>query len=267
MRIERRMKKQLRLAWVAALLFMAASIFVTAEQLLQFKRTVAFASAEPSSARIPVLCYHSIADNGAGNDYIVSPEAFREQMAWLHEQGYRSIDMQEFGAILSGEEPSTGREVLITFDDGYRNNYTAALPVLKQYGYRATEFLVTNWVGGDAYLTWDQVKELRAAGWDIMAHTRTHPYLPLHTAKTQRDEIAGSKAAIERKLGTSVTAIAYPYGLRSEETMRIAKQSGYAYAFTFDDGWTTSEQNPYLLKRLFIAGDQTLADFERKMKS
>ncbi|QHW31780.1 polysaccharide deacetylase family protein [Paenibacillus rhizovicinus] len=262
------MRKRKMLVLAAALLFMAASFVITADQLLQFKRTtVAFASSDAAAARIPVLCYHSIADNGAGNEYIVSPDAFRQQMAWLHDEGYRSIGMEEFGAILTGQEASTGKEVLITFDDGYKNNYTAAQPILKQYGFQATEFLVTNWVGGEAYLTWGQVKELHAAGWDIMAHTRTHPYLPLHTPKVQRDEIAGSKTAIEKNLGTSVTAIAYPYGLRSEETMRIAKQSGFAYGFTFDDGYTTSEQNPYLLKRLFISGDTDLAGFQRKMKS
>ncbi|MBM7567158.1 polysaccharide deacetylase family protein [Paenibacillus sacheonensis] len=260
------MNKRKILVLCATLLFMAASLSMTVDQLLQFKRTTAvFASSPAGAVRIPVLCYHSIADNGAGNEYVVSPEKFRQEMAWLHDQGYRSLSMEEFGAMLSGQASSDGKEVLITFDDGYKNNYTAALPILEQYGFQATEFLVTSWVGGKDYLTWDQVKTMQAAGWDIMAHTQTHPYLPLHTAKTQRDELEGSKVAIERNLGTKATAVAYPYGLRSEETMRLAKQSGYVYAFTFDDGWTTGEQNPYLLKRLFISGDQDLADFERKM--
>ncbi|NBD24176.1 polysaccharide deacetylase family protein [Paenibacillus glycinis] len=259
------MRKRRILISAAMLLFMVASLFFAVGQLLEFKRTVAFASADASEARIPVLCYHSIADHGEGNEYVVSPERFREEMRWLHDKGFRSISLQEFGTILSGKEPSDGKEVLITFDDGYRNNYSAALPVLKEYGFQATEFLVTNWVGGPDYLTWDQIKAMQGAGWDIMAHTRTHPYLPLHPAKAQRDEIAGSKAAIEQNLGTPVTAIAYPYGLRSEETMRLVKQSGYRYAFTFDDGWTSSAQDPYLLKRLFISGDQSLTDFERKL--
>ncbi|MBO7747979.1 polysaccharide deacetylase family protein [Paenibacillus sp. MWE-103] len=259
------MKKRKVAAMTALLAFMAVSLAVTADQLLQFKRTVAFASAEASGAGIPVLCYHSIADNGGSNEYVVSPERFREEMAWLSGQGYHSIDLKEFGALLSGKEKASGKEVLITFDDGYKNNYAEALPVLEEYGFRATEFLVTNWVGGSGYVSWDEVKALRSAGWDIMAHTRTHPFLPLHTASVQRDEIAGSKAAIERELGTEVTAIAYPYGLRSEETMRLVKQSGYAYAFTFDDGWTDPGQNPYLLKRLFISGGMGLEDFERKL--
>ncbi len=245
---------------------MAGSLFVTADQLLQFKRTVAFAS-DSSPLQIPVLCYHSIADQGSDNEYVVSPARFREQMKWLHDEGYESISLQQFQQLMTGKAKPTGHEVLITFDDGYKNNYVDALPVLKQYGYQATEFIVTNWVGGSGYLTWEQVKALHAAGWDIMSHTRTHPYLPLHTAKSQTDEIAGSKAAIERHLGTEVTAIAYPYGLRSEETMKLAKQSGYVYAFTFDDGWTSSSQNPYLLKRLFISGDMDLAAFQHKMES
>lgn len=261
------MRKSEIAAAVGLLLFMLASLSFTADQLLQFKRTSVFASSSSAPAeRIAVLTYHSIADNGAGNEYVVSPEAFRQQMRWLHDNGYRSISLQEFGAIMDGQMAATGHEVLITFDDGYRNNYEIAFPVLKQYGYRATEFLVTNWVGGPSYLTWEQTKALQADGWDIMAHTETHPYLPLHTASVQRAEIAGSKAAIASHLGTEAYALAYPYGLRSAETVRIAKRSGFKYAFTFDDGWTTSAQNPYLLKRLFVKGAMDLEDFEKLLR-
>ncbi|WP_308637463.1 polysaccharide deacetylase family protein [Paenibacillus silvisoli] len=252
---------------IAGLLFGILSMTITVNQLLTYKVAAsAFASVNNADAEveIPVLCYHSITDTKTG-EYIVSPAHFEEQMAWLYKHGYRSINMQQFDALMKGEMPSDGHNVLITFDDGYKDNYTNAYPVLRKYGYTAVEFLVTNWVSAPGYINWSEADELSQSGWDLMSHTRTHPYLPLHTTKGQIDEIAGSKDALEKHLSKQVTAIAYPYGLRSFETVRIVKDNGYAYAFTFDDGMTTSNQDPYLLKRLFISGGMDRAAFAAKL--
>lgn len=244
---------------------MLASLTITVDQLLVFKRAVAVASSSRmEEVQIPVLCYHSISDAKTG-EYIVSTSKFQAQMKSLHDHGYRSISLEQFGELMKGKLQNDGRLVLITFDDGYRDNYTNAYPILNKYGFTATEFLVTSWVGGGSYMNWSEAGELYRAGWDIMSHTRTHPYLPLHGTKGQREEIAGSKQDLKKHLPVPANVIAYPYGLRSAETVNIVAESGYTYAFTFDDGMTTSSQNPYLLKRLFIKGDMDVQAFEHKM--
>lgn len=221
-------------------------------------------SASGTRSGIRVLCYHSIADH-KHDPYIVSPAQFEEQMKLLHEHGYHTINMEQFDALMKGRTPIDRKAVLITFDDGYADNYTKAYPILKRYHYTATLFLVTNWVQGGSYVNWQQVTRLHEAGWDIMSHTRTHPYLPLHSAYEQSEELTGSKNAIDRHFTSKVYAMAYPYGFRSEETVKLVSQSGYSYAFTFDEGWTEASQNPYLLKRLFISGKDDLAVFRRKL--
>ncbi|SEO33780.1 Polysaccharide deacetylase [Paenibacillus sp. OV219] len=246
-------------------MFMLATLTITVDQLLVFKKAVAVASiSSADEVQIPVLCYHSIT-NAKKGEYIVSTETFQAQMNSLHEHGYRSISLEQFDQLMKGKLKNNGKMVLITFDDGYRDNFTNAYPILSKYGFTATEFLVTSWVGGGSYMNWSEAGELYRAGWDIMSHTRTHPYLPLHKAKGQREEIAGSKQDLEKHLPVPANVIAYPYGLRSAETVDIVAESGYTYAFTFDDGMTTSKQNPYLLKRLFIKGEMDLQAFERKM--
>ncbi|REE86524.1 polysaccharide deacetylase [Paenibacillus taihuensis] len=260
------MIRRTKLYFIIAIgLFMVASLTITVDQLLAFKKAVAVAASSPTSeVQIPVLCYHSISDAKKG-EYIVGTSEFKAQMKSLHDHGYRSISLEQFDELMKGKLQNDGRMVLITFDDGYRDNYTNAYPILSEYGFTATEFLVTSWVGGSSYMNWSEAGELYRAGWDIMSHTRTHPYLPLHGTKEQREEIAGSKQDLEKHLPVPANVIAYPYGLRSAETVNIVAESGYTYAFTFDDGMTTSSQNPYLLKRLFIKGEMDAQAFERKM--
>jgi peptidoglycan/xylan/chitin deacetylase (PgdA/CDA1 family) len=213
---------------------------------------------------IPVLTYHSITDQ-AGSEYEVTAAQFNLQMAYLHSHGYHSISLKQFDTFMKRGMSVPDKLVLITFDDGYRNNYDMAFPILKKYGYTAALFVITDWVNSKPYMSWTQIKALEKGGWDIMAHSRTHPHLPLQSKARQQKEIAGSKIAIERIVKTSAFAFAYPYGHRSQTTMDLVQESGYLYAFTFDDGLTTSSQNPYLLKRLIVSGNEPLRTFSRRL--
>lgn len=254
--------------WLAILTVVTALIvflLISVDHLL-FYQTRSAADSQRSRVEVPVLSYHSV-NSKATNKYVVTPEQFREQMSALHDMGYKSINLRQFDALMKGKIKNTGKFILITFDDGYADNYKQAFPIMKKYGFTATMFAITNWMGSGSYATWNDLGELQKNGWDIMPHTRSHPDLPLLSSEEQTDEVAGSKQAIENHLHRKVNAMAYPYGLRSEETVKIVEKCGYDYAFTFEDGWTTSEQNPLLLKRLIVFGTDDLSTFRMKLQN
>ncbi|MDR0270403.1 polysaccharide deacetylase family protein [Paenibacillus sp.] len=254
--------------WPAILMVVIALIIILliSANNLFFYQTRSAADSQRSQVKVPVLSYHSV-NSKATNKYVVTPEQFHEQMTVLHDLGYKSINLRQFDALMKGEIENTGKLILITFDDGYADNYTQAFPIMKKYRFTATLFVITNWMESGSYATWNQLGELQKNGWDIMPHTRSHPDLPLLSRKDQTDEMSGSKQAIENHLHRKVNAMAYPYGLRSGKTVRIAKKCGYEYAFTFEDGWTSSDQNPLLLKRLLIFGTDDLSTFRMKLQN
>lgn len=219
-----------------------------------------------SSIKIPVLAYHSVSKNGTENRFTVSSAEFRQQMKYLHDEGYQTISLQQFRTILQGKVKNNGKQILITFDDGYENTYTEAYPIMKQYGYIATLFVITDWMDGRNYINWDQAKLLHRNGWDIMPHTKNHKSLPLLTKGDQLDEITSAKRNIENHLHTKVRVFAYPYGFRDKTTVDILKSNGFDYAFTFENGITDASQDPLLMKRLIIWGNKSLASFEENMR-
>jgi peptidoglycan/xylan/chitin deacetylase (PgdA/CDA1 family) len=230
----------------------------------EFEFAGAKASAASSRFAIPVLVYHSVSARADG-EYNITPAKFAEQMGFLARRGYRSITMAEFKRYMHNGTRPDGKLVLLTFDDGYENNYTIAYPVMRRYGFVGTMFMITGWAGSKPFISWDEAARLQRAGWDMMPHTVTHPQLPLLSEEQQLKEIVGSKKAIERHLGTKADVLAYPYGHRSQTTYRIVRGNGFAYAFTFDDGMTTSEQDPYLLKRIIVTGKESLAAFAARL--
>ncbi len=173
-----------------------------------------------------ILTYHSIDDSGS----VLSthPDTFEAQMACLAELDYRGTSLaQAVGEFKrSGSWPD--KAVAITFDDGYENNLRIAKPILERYGFAATIYVITGHVGGkhdweipaeglglQPILDWSQVHELVEAGWEIGAHTRTHPNLTNSTAAELASEILGSGEDLERELGRAVETFAYPGGYLS----------------------------------------------------
>lgn len=185
---------------------------------------------------VPILTYHSLDESGS----VISmhPDIFARQMTCLAEMGWRATTISE--AVEHLEEVGRWPEqtVVLTFDDGYQNLCQHAQPVLSQHGFRATVLLVTDHVGGDSswaeppaglgvqrVLGWEQVHELAQAGWEIGAHTCTHPDLTKLTAGQLEHEIRGSRLEIEDRLGIAVTSFAYPFGRTSiAATSSVAKE-------------------------------------------
>jgi len=205
---------------------------------------------------VPILIYHSIrpyrtADLAGVRKYITTPEALDEELAYLKENGYVSIDFDDLANRLQSGKALPPKPVIISFDDGPETQYTYALPLLKKYSYTATFFLFTNAIGRKHYLSWEQVIELSAEGMQIGCHSRFHPYLTRISDENQLwDEIAGAKERLEARLGKPVTAYAYPFGQYNEHIVDLVKKAGFACARGTYPGIVHSKEDLFALTGL-----------------
>jgi peptidoglycan/xylan/chitin deacetylase (PgdA/CDA1 family) len=224
------------------------------------------APADPQSTGSPppILMYHYIRSVDQGSDSLgyelsVTPDDFNSQMAWLHEQGYIGMRMDGITRCLRGEAPCPSKAIALTFDDGYVDAYTDALPVLKRYGLLATFYIVSNFVGQPGYMTWEQVAALRDAGMEIGAHTVSHPDLTLLDWETAGFEIAQSKAELDHRLGINVTSFCYPTGLYNGGIEEQVRAAGYLNATT--TRWDNDTSDIMALPRRRLSGGTALDAF------
>jgi peptidoglycan/xylan/chitin deacetylase (PgdA/CDA1 family) len=196
---------------------------------------------------IPVLMYHRVvktADAADPHFINITSAHFAEQMAYLRDHGYQPIALDDV-PLAVGEHSSWSKPVAITFDDGYQDMFTHALPILQQFGMTATVMLVSDRIGGRN--TWDagksadapllslnEIKELANAGITFGAHTAVHSSLPDISLESARHELASSKHKLESLLGHEVSTLAYPYGRTTPEICRLAEEAGYTAAFGVD---------------------------------
>ncbi|CAN7246799.1 polysaccharide deacetylase family protein [Paenibacillus sp. LjRoot56] len=219
-----------------------------------------------SKVSIPVLNYHSVTID-PGNVVVISPAKLEAQMKYLHDHGYTPISLATFINLIENKSgfAAPDKPVLLTFDDGYVDNVEEAMPILAKYKFPATLFMSPGMVEDAGYLNWEQATQLQEAGWDIQPHGMTHPHLPKLSAEQQAYEITEARKLIEEKLGTQADVFCYPYGEYNQTTVKLLKEHGFRYAFTIDQGYTTNQQSPYLLKRLFINGEESLKVFINKL--
>ena len=167
-----------------------------------------------SSPGIPVLNYHQVEEKD-GNPLTLWPDQFEAQMAYLADEGYTTITIDEMMDALEGGAPLPEKPVIITFDDGYADNYEYAYPILKKYGFKATIFLIYDFTNTyPNYLTWAQIDEMKASGLiRFESHTMTHANLAELTSYDDlHHEIADSHDLLSEKLGYDMHYIAYPGG-------------------------------------------------------
>ena len=223
--------------------------------------------------RIPVLLYHSV--DRSGSVISIPPQTFRAQMRYLKYSGYETISLSEYLDYLMDDGEFPEKKVVITFDDGFRNNHTEAFPVLKKYGFIATIFISTDHVGKKSswerdksipelpMLTWDQIGEMSDYGIRFESHACGHCYLSRLSGDEARDELIRSKTTIERKTGRRVEFFCHPYGDWSADTKRLAKECGYKGAFTRPGFSSVSaKEDLYDLKRIGTAQFSCLEDFK-----
>lgn len=199
------------------------------------------------SAGAVFLCYHSVAP--AGPRYLtIDAELFERQLALLRRRGYRSGDLSSLAELAAGS--AGGRQVFLTFDDGFRDNRETVLPLLREYGFGAFVFVLPPLLeSGGRFewpevredlgrhpqtmrsVTWPMLEEMREEGFEVGSHTLTHPHLPKLGPERLREELSASRAAIRDRLGSCDT-IAYPFGEWSPGVAAAARECGYRFAFT-----------------------------------
>jgi peptidoglycan/xylan/chitin deacetylase (PgdA/CDA1 family) len=235
------------------------------------------AAAEPAVAvrpagaaiSVPILTYHWIRNNPVAGDELgfhlsVTPANFAQQMAFLHYAGVHPITLAEAMSALETGKPLPPRPVILTFDDGYGDFASRAVPVLQQYGFVATDYVVSGFIGRPAYMTAEQVHEAEAAGMVIGCHTVNHldlARIPVQVAATQ---VRVSHQQLEQLLGHKVLDFAYPYGSYDAAVEQVVLADGFREAVTTAPGTWLQIGDRGAWPRLHVDGGDTLAGFAAK---
>ncbi len=216
---------------------------------------------------VSVLMYHMIG-NEPGNAAIMTEANLRIQMNYLRDHGYHPITMQELYDYVTKGAPLPEKPVCITFDDGYLDSYTIVYPLMKEYGFPWTLFLITDDVGKPYNrMTWDQLREMANSHTVTIAnHTLSHPKLHnLATRAEKEKEIVEANKALKYQLGIDNVWLAYPYGDYDDEVIDICKKAGIKMAVTTDAGRVHVGSFPYDLKRAYIGNDISIARFSERL--
>jgi len=221
---------------------------------------------------VRILGYHRV--SSVRDVLAVEPSQFRRQLEWALAENIRPIRVDAALDLLMG--PVEGRWFCVTFDDGYHDNLEFALPILEDLGLPATIYVPTAVIDRTAVydwyrhpplaLTWNDLASIVSDGLvDVQAHTRTHRALSRLSDDEARDEIAGAKTDLERKLRVPVTTIAYPAGIFTERDVMLVREAGYRGALTTTSGVNRGGEPLETLRRTMLMADDRLDDFTAKM--
>lgn len=223
-------------------------------------------NSERVAGKVPVLMYHSIG-TGAGRGFrrfVVDPGEFAAQMGYLATEGYCPVTAADLVGCRSSGRPLPPRPVVLTFDDAYTDFYSAALPVLREHGFRATLFVPTAYVGSIArwdkslreenrgILSWHALRDIAAEGVEVAAHSHTHAQLDRLSAAVIRDEVSRSRRLTEDNLAVQVEGFAYPFGYWSRAVRAAVAIAGFSYACAVGDLTTTPDDDVLTLPRLTV---------------
>ncbi len=198
---------------------------------------------------VPVLMYHRVGHSEKAN-MNVSLAAFERQMEFLKIHGYHVIPLEELFRLFKSKQPVPPKTVVITFDDGFDDNFENAFPVLRRLNLPATVFMITDNIGQPGWLDEEDLKILDSSEVAIGSHTKSHMHLPDHTAEDIEHDIVGSKKRLESILGHPVTLFSYPGGGFTEEAKKIVEDAGFSGAVTTN--WGTAKADPYSVRRIKI---------------
>lgn len=226
---------------------------------------------------IPILLYHSV-DTVCADAYrrwMVRPEEFRAHLGALADASYSPITISSLAELIRDRKPIPPRTVAITFDDGLSDFVTGAMPVLEQFGFPATLFVVSGLVGRTSawlsplgegqrpMLDWSDLRQVAATGIEVGAHSVDHPELDILSAGAAFEQIRSSKLALEDGLGRAVRTFAYPHGYSSKRTRALVRRAAFEAACRVRHALSSPDEDPFALSRIVVTsevGPRTLLD-------
>lgn len=231
-------------------------------------------------SRVIILMYHIIDQARSGKEakYCCRPDRFERQMRYLRDSGMNLLSLDQIGSALEGKSAWPQPGVAVTFDDGFRDTYRNALPVLLRYNIPSTMFMLADRIGGHndwmaargfperELMTEIEMVEMQAAGVCIGSHTCTHPRLPQLGPSQASDEIRLSREKLQALTGSPVDHFAYPYGLYDENALAAVAAAGYRTACSTRSGFNGQSVERHLLRRIEVYGSDNFWQFKQKLK-
>ena len=228
---------------------------------------------------VVILMYHIVAKSHTSQErpYACSPRLFSRHMQYLSSQGFQLISLDEISRYIKNREHFPPNSIAVTIDDGFRETYENAFPLLQHYGIPATVFVITGLTGKSnlwmqtrgfpsrEMLSWRHIKDMRVAGITFGSHTVTHPRLPDISDNEAHHEIRDSKKVLEDRLGEQIAHFAYPFGLFTERTRALVEEAGYVLACSCRSGFNRSDVDPLVLRRIDVYGTDSLRKFAQKI--
>jgi peptidoglycan/xylan/chitin deacetylase (PgdA/CDA1 family) len=233
-------------------------------------------AAEPPSAppagptaervRVPILMYHYIRINPNAKDSLgfslsVTPSEFQKQMDWLQSNNRTPITLEELASSLQSGQPLPAHPVVLTFDDGYADFYSEALPVLMTHGFKAVAYIVSGFVGRPGYMSRQQVKAASDQGIVIGSHSVSHLDLASLGPGELARQVAFSRTELEALAGRPVLDFCYPSGRYTDAVVRAVAAAGYRDATTTAPGLDHTLADRFTWSRVRVSGGETLAQF------
>lgn len=215
---------------------------------------------------VPILMYHYIEPESPGQSALrrglgVTPKNFDEQMKWLYDNGFKTLTLSQYFSLIADQKDIPKKTVLLTFDDGYRDFFENAAPILLRYNMTATVFIITDSMGYPAYMDWDQVKLLSSEGFEFGSHSLTHPNLRNLKDGNLKDEVEQSKKKIEDEIGKNVNFFCYPSGAFDDRVEKATREAGYRGSLTTMNGYRVSNKNMFELPRFRITHTMSMDGF------
>ena len=227
-------------------------------------------------SKIPILFYHKINypnPESTEQCLYVTPKDFEKQMNFLKKWNYMPVSIDDVVASTRREKKFPQRPVVITFDDGYLDNYTYAFPIMKNLGFTGTVFLTTDAVGktiafdeskekvAEKFMSWEDAKKMQAFGFSFGSHSCTHKRMAKLTDEEAWDEITKSKQIIEENLSQPAKYFCYPYGDYNENIRNFTAQAGYKGACTTKRGINHTPETIFELRRIPVKKNTNILKF------